>query len=367
MRLLYVATDVFSKGGIPRYARYQIRALQEIIGKENVIVYSFNSPDPSVAFEDSFFVHYIQGDLTVVDKIVFLKKCLSAVNKYKIDVMLFNHVQLSIIGYIAKKLYGIKYITNVYGLEIWTDIKKRSIIGLKNSDLILGDCNFILNYVEKNLNIERDKLRLLYDPVDVDRFKPIKVPDEIYEKYKIPRDKFIIMTTGRLDRYKGFGLVIETLPDLPDDVYYIIVGDGRDRKDLENLAKEKKVDNRVIFAGRVPEEDLVPLYNVCDVFVLVSKFGYGEGEGLPLTLIEAGACEKPLICGNEDGSVDAVEDGVNGFIISPQSNQLYEKIKILYKDREKLRNMGLKSRERVLKNFEYKIFKHIIADYLEKL
>lgn len=364
MRILYLATDVFSKGGIPRYSRYQIKALREIVGENNVIVFSYNSPDPEISFEEPFFVHYIQGDLSRTDKFIFLKKALNAIKKYKIDLIIVNHVQFSIIGYIAQKLYGIKYYTNVYGIEIWTDLKYRSLIGLRNSDKIIGDCNFILSYIEKKLKISRDKMFLLHDPVDIERFKPLQVEDNIYEKYNIPKDKFILMTTGRLDRYKGFELIIRSLPDLPNNIIYVIVGDGRDRDRLEKLTKDMEVQKRVFFTGRVPEDDLAALYNICDLFILISKFGYAEGEGLPLTLIEAAACEKPIICGNQDGSVDSVDDGVNGFIVSPDDiDLLKEKVIYLYENNYQRDKMGKEGRKKVMKEFSFTVF----LDKLKKI
>jgi glycosyltransferase involved in cell wall biosynthesis len=136
---------------------------------------------------------------------------------------------------------------------------------------------------------------LLYDPVDLNKFKPLGKNTQLMNKYNIPNNKFIILTVGRLDRFKGHKLVINALNYLPDDIIYLIVGGGKEEKILKDLVKENKVERRVIFTGRVPESELVDFYNICDVFVLISKFDKNEGEGLPLTPIEAAACENLLL------------------------------------------------------------------------
>ncbi len=60
------------------------------------------------------------------------------------------------IAFIAKKRFGVTYMTNVYGLEIWSGLKKRDVIGLVKSDKLIGDCEFILNYIESNFEYNRD-------------------------------------------------------------------------------------------------------------------------------------------------------------------------------------------------------------------
>lgn len=367
MKVLFLGSDVFAKGGIPRYSIYQIKALKEILGSQNIFVFSLAGYNSSNAFEDRINADYVEGGITFLNKVRFTIKALKFIKQKKVELVIANHIQLSFISFLAKKFYDVKTITNVYGIEVWTNLKKRDVMGLKNSDLIIGDCNFVLTYIKNHFGIDELRLKLLHDPVDTERFKPTAKNEKLFEKYSIPNDKFIVMTVGRLERNKGFELIIKTLPNLPNNIIYVIVGDGTQRDYLKNLVKNFKLEGRVFFTLRVPEEDLVPLYNLCDVFVLVSTFGPGEGEGLPLGLIEASACGKPVIGGNQDGSVDAINEGINGYLISPDDSEAAQQRVIKLFTDENLRiKMGEAGRNKALHEFEFGHFTLTLSKIITK-
>ncbi|MFN4234167.1 MAG: glycosyltransferase family 4 protein [Bacteroidia bacterium] len=358
MKVLIVATGVFLKGGIERYTRYQYAALQKILGSENVYLVSLLGNNTEGVFEEEIEVAYIQGGLTWKDKLMFIVNCIRLVKNKGIRLLIINHRQLSIIGWLSKFLYNTKYFTNVYGLEIWSGMNVIERFALLRSDALIGDCNFIINYLQKHFDYPKERMFLLYDAVDTQRFKPKEKNKELFNKYNIPSDKFLIGTIGRLARNKGHEIIIHTLKELPDNIFYIIVGGGNQMNYLKDLAKKNNVANRVIFTGRVPEDELVDFYNLMDVVVLLSTFDKNEGEGLPLGLIEASACAKPIICGNEDGSQDAIShEFKNGFLINPRSkSELKDAILKLKNDNKLCSDMGLNGRKYVLENFDFIIF-----------
>lgn len=281
--------------------------------------------------------------------------------------VIVNHVNLAPLAYFINKVYKTKYFVNVYGLEIWSGLSWFKTHSLKHSDKIIGDCKFILNYIKENLKIDEAKLNLLYDPVDTDKFIPKDKNKDLIRKYNIPENKFVLLTVGRLDRFKGHSLVIEALKYLPDDIIYLIVGGGKLEEELRLNVSNLKLQSRVIFTGRVPENELVDFYNLCDVFILISKFDKNEGEGLPLTPIEASSCSKPIIVGDEDGSRESAVDGYNGFIISPNNVQiLVQKILYLYKNRDILKEMGTNARKFVVENFSYEKFRQTLHEVITK-
>ncbi len=358
MKILIVATGVFMKGGIERYTRYQYAALQQISGKDKVFLASLLGKNEEGVFEDEIEVTYVQGGITWKDKIAFVINCIRLVRNKGTRLLIINHRQLAIIGWLCKFLYNTKYITNVYGLEIWSGMNWIEKFALFRSDALIGDCNFIINYVHKHFDYPQERMHLLYDAVDTNRFKPKEKNSALYNRYKIPADKFLIGTIGRLVRNKGHEIMIQTLKDLPDTAAYVIVGGGKQMEVLKELAQKEGVSQRVIFTGRVPEDELVDFYNLMDVVVLLSTFDKNEGEGLPLGLIEASACGRPIICGNEDGSQDAISiEFKNGFLINPRSkNELKEAVLKLMNDKTARNRMGSNGRDYVLDNFDFKIF-----------
>lgn len=367
MKILIIATGVFFKGGIERYTRYQYKALQELYGSEKVYLASLLGGESNYSFEEKLEVEYVQGGIRFADKITFLIKCIFLVKKHKIDTIICNHRQLSIIGYLSKKIFGVKYITNVYGLEIWSGMNRVETMALLNSDRIIGDCNFILNYIQKHFHYPDFKMDLLYDAVDTQRFLPKEKNETLYDKYKIPGNKFIIATIGRLERNKGHEIIIKTLPLIDESIVYLIVGGGNQIESLKKLAASLNLQDRVIFTGRVPESDLVNCYNIADLIVLLSTFDKNEGEGLPFGLIEASACGKPIICGNQDGSQDAISRELpNGMLINPlDQTQLKEAINLYFNDKNMLSLHGSNGRKFVTGNFEYEKFKEKQKQILE--
>lgn len=358
VNILYLATDVFKKGGIQRYARYQIQALKEKTSAKNIFVFSFLGKDKRSAFEEDIPLDYVGGGTSWWRKILFAAKAFIFAIKKKPDIVFVNHVGLSPLALFLKKTLGIPYSVNVYGLEIWGGLSALEKWGIREADAVVGDCQFILFYIKNNLNINLKKEFLLYDCVELKRFVPQKTPDFIYERYSIPQNKRLLVTIGRLDRDKGQETGIKALKYLAPDVFYVIVGDGIKRHELEELARREGVRDRVIFTGRVPEEDLVPLYNIGDVVLLISRFAKGEGEGLPLGLIEASACAKPIIAGDEDGSTEAVIEGRNGFVVSPHDFEgIVSKIKFLVNNPEEAQKLGERGRKYVEENFSYEAFR----------
>jgi phosphatidyl-myo-inositol dimannoside synthase len=103
------------------------------------------------------------------------------------------------------------------------------------------------------------------------------------------------------------------------------VGEGDDLDYLDRLARECGVRESVIFAGRVSDEELPLLYNVCDAFIMCSREDRTRrgilAEGFGLALLEASACGKPVIAGRSGGVPDAVQDGITGLLVNPVDSE----------------------------------------------
>lgn len=128
------------------------------------------------------------------------------------------------------------------------------------------------------------------------------------------------MTMGRLDpreRYKGHDRVIAALPAVlrahPATVY-MIVGSGEDEARLRAKAVECAVKDVVIFTGEIQADDRGDYLALASVFAMPST-----GEGFGIVFLEAAACGIPVIGGDQDGSVDALADGVIGVLVNPEN------------------------------------------------
>ena len=160
--------------------------------------------------------------------------------------------------------------------------------------------------------------------IDSRRFTP---PDSV-EKAKAAlglQGRRVILSLARLVQRKGQELVIKSLPHLKDlkDIVYLIAGKGSYENTLKEIVTSMGLQNHVRFEGFVPETRKVQYFQACDIFAMPSKSeeSLGDVEGFGLTFLEANACGKPVIGGDQGGCREAIADGVSGLLVDPDSEQ----------------------------------------------
>jgi phosphatidyl-myo-inositol dimannoside synthase len=334
MKILYITTGCFDKGGISRYNRYQINALRELFGEEDVRVFSLLGPDKD-GFEDFFPVAWHGNGTGMASKAGLVGKVLSTALFWRPDVILVAHVNLSGLAYAASRCCGALTILNVYGLEVWSTMSRDAAWGLKKVHHIISDCKNTAAYlINKGIRQKQD-ITVIWDCIDLNRFKKNDEPDTArLAKYNIPdpRLHFNILTLGRLSvpdaYYKGYDRLIKVFSRIAQkhvNARLVIAGRGNYREKLEAMVKEYALEQKVSFTGSIEEKDLPLVYQSCRLFSLVTESGEGKGEGIPLTPLEAMACAKPVLVGNQDGSAEAIIDN-NGFVLDPHDLDMHEKI-----------------------------------------
>jgi glycosyltransferase involved in cell wall biosynthesis len=140
--------------------------------------------------------------------------------------------------------------------------------------------------------------------------------DALLDRWSL-RGKRVLLTVGRVvaeERYKGFDEVIEVLPELPQDVVYLIAGGGSDLPRLKQKAQDAGIKERVVFTGFFDESEKADLYNLADVYVMPSR-----GEGFGFVFLEALASGVPAIGSRFDGGREALLGGELGLLVDPSS------------------------------------------------
>ncbi len=227
------------------------------------------------------------------------------------------------IGPLARTFFGCKIVNFIHGEEITTQRryrffgrKKRRYLG--RADAIVAVSNFTKAYLMDQMGVAGGKIELIYNGVELGRFKEQKKSKYLVDRYGLEGKK-VILTVGRLIERKGIDTVIRSIPKLIPkipDIYYLIIGDGPYRRVLEQLVQETGMTDRVTFAGLVDGDDLVRHYALCDVFVMPNReLPDGDTEGFGLVFLEANACGKPVVAGKAGGTSDAVQDGYNGLLV----------------------------------------------------
>jgi glycosyltransferase involved in cell wall biosynthesis len=131
-----------------------------------------------------------------------------------------------------------------------------------------------------------------------------------------PSEGFVL-SVNRLDRAKRIDLLIEAAAVAPE-VRIVIAGDGPDRERLEQLARDRGVDGRATFAGRVTDEELADLYARClGVYYAPVNEDYG------LVPYEAFLSEKPVVTMTDAGGpLDIVRERETGLVVAPTVQDL---------------------------------------------
>lgn len=266
-----------------------------------------------------------------------------------------GHLYLGIIGLVLRRGHGLPYVLYLHGGEMAPYLRSgtvRRVVRrvIKGASLVVANSRFTLDhYAAMGLRLGRT---VVLPPVaDTRRFRPDLDPRPTRERYGLGGYR-VILTVGRLVLRKGHDLVIQAIAawrEALDSIRYVIAGTGPEEHRLRRLAEELGVQDRLVFAGHVPDEDLPGLYAACDVFVMPSRaLDARDGiEGFGTVFLEAGACGKPVIGGRSGGVLEAVEDGVTGLLVDPHDVEgLARALRRLLGDPALSRRMGEQGRAR---------------------
>lgn len=201
------------------------------------------------------------------------------------------------------------------------------------------------------LETKQDKFVVIYNGVDLTEFSS-QLPDKkIKEEFGIEDDLILVGTVGQLIPGKGQDIFLRAaaqVSKLFPNVKFIIVGDGNEtyRKKLEDLSKELRIAEKVIFTGF--REEIPQIMSSLDIVVLSST----HLEGFSRIILEGMASSKPVIATRVGGNPEAVKDGKTGILVSPGDPQrLARAILELVKNENKRFQLGIAGRRRAEKLF----------------
>lgn len=172
----------------------------------------------------------------------------------------------------------------------------------------------------------------------------------------------VILTVARLAKQKGHTYLLKAATRIPGALF-VFVGDGPERLNLENEARELNMTDRVIFLGE--RNDIPSLLSNCDLFVQPSLF---EG-GLALSIMEAMAVCKPVITTDVEGVSKNLINGEDALIVPPADSEvLADAIKTLLSNTELANRIARSGKSLVYKEFSAgRMVKEIILIYDEFL
>jgi glycosyltransferase involved in cell wall biosynthesis len=276
----------------------------------------------------------------------------------RIDIVQTTLFWADFVGAIAAKLAGVPVIlswetVSHEGDPYHNNFQRRNgyRLAMKCVDLVIAVSHEVKQSLVRRRGIPEEKIRVIHYGVDLAQFHPNGRDHVLAKRQEIgirPED-FLIGVVARLEPWKGHRYFVEAFAEVArqfPDARVILVGDGSLRGELEAMAGERNLQDRILFLGI--RKDVAQLVNCLDLFVLPSL----PGEGLPNVLLEAMACGKPVIATQVGGVPELVHDSQNGYLAPPgDAETLRDTLERALCNREKLKQLARAGQETVQKNF----------------
>jgi len=258
-----------------------------------------------------------------------IKRGSFALNSLKIasrsDVIIISHINMASIGLAIKIINPkCKVWLIAHGIEVWRPLSFIKKLFLKRCDKIICVSNFTKQEMIRWHKVNTNKCEVLNNAVDPFMNLPVSFtkPEYLLQRYQLNSDSLILFTLTRLastEQYKGYEQVIKIINELKSgfpSIKYILSGkyDAAEVARIKHLISEYKVEGQVILTGFIEENELPDHFLLANLFTLPSK-----KEGFGIVFIEALACGLPVVCGNVDGSLDAIRNGELGTAVNPDN------------------------------------------------
>jgi glycosyltransferase involved in cell wall biosynthesis len=246
-----------------------------------------------------------------------------------------------------KNQFGVPYIVELRGGDTpgfgLSSLKLYHLVARPVMRLLLKNCAQAIAVGEGLRLLVKDSVKtveVIGNGVDVDKFTPSN-----QEK----TGGIKILFVGRLvDSQKKISKLMHAVRNTPG-THLTVAGDGEDRATLENLAKKMQIGNRISFTGWLDKENLLKQYQSADIYASASI-----AEGMSNSALEALSCGLALLLTNIYGHTELVDNGGNGWVFDPESQaDLEAKLTEMTRDRDFLRQMGRKSREKAVRQFTW--------------
>jgi phosphatidylinositol alpha-1,6-mannosyltransferase len=265
-----------------------------------------------------------------------------------------------LVGVLLKKIFAVPFVAYSHGEDFTLTEGRRFQPKIRDliyhsADAVIANGSFAVERLLA-IGIPQDKIFKITPGLDTEVFFP-QPGGALRARYGLANE-LVVMTVARLVPRKGHSRVIRAIAALGDTVppfKYIIAGTGPHEPALRELAAELGVQDKVIFAGFIPETEINLHYNLADVVVMPNILtGGGDIEGFGMVFLEANAAAKPVIGGRSGGTADAVLEGVTGYLVDSQDDQeLIDKLRCLLSDEELRKSMGAAGLKRVQTEFSW--------------
>jgi glycosyltransferase involved in cell wall biosynthesis len=274
-------------------------------------------------------------------------------DKYRLRILQVHNLQL--IPYALLALPGRQLIVDIHTLKPlpftqrllaqWALRRSRAII-------VLSEC--ARQYVAHTFGIPNQKIIVIYNGVDLDRFSPR--PKDLGLARQLGLDEYIVVGyMGSFYRFQGIYEFLEcvcALVQQMDGVKFLMVGDGPEWAMIRQQTFHKGLEQRIVLTGAVSVEQAANYLNLMDIFIIPRPKMLETETAIPLKLLEAMALGKPIVATKVGGMLEVLQDNVNGLVVEPQTAALVNAIQKLINEPTLRKRLGKNARQTSL-NFSW--------------
>ncbi len=167
----------------------------------------------------------------------------------------------------------------------------------KHSDHIVVVTPAFKDYLNANWGVPLEKMSVVVNGVETDRFAPMPKSDAIRREFVVPDGKFIASYIGTMGMAHGLETVLSVaslLQETSPEIVLLLVGDGGNREELVRIANERQLKN-VIFTGQQPREKVPAIINASDVCLAMLKNQEVFKTVIPTKMLEFMSCGRPVV------------------------------------------------------------------------
>ena len=284
-------------GGVERQLYYLVNGIAKyhdvclLLCEKRGEFLQFVDSDVSIKTLDAPCKHRLQLKLVV--------GLINNIKRDQPDVLISFHGKLHWISILAAKLLGIKVVCVFPGYMskglLWP---VHSLI-FSMSDGLVAVSNSVKTSLIKNFHIRTNKIKVIENTIDSSRIWKMAEEALTFQEKQYFDGGSAIISIGRLEKGKGFDVILDALSNIKKDYSFMIIGDGPERQNLEEKIHSLGLSNHVLLLGM--QQNPYKFLKRASFFVLAS-----ESEGLPTVILEAMSLNIPCICSKYRGGTEGV-------------------------------------------------------------
>lgn len=269
------------------------------------------------------------------------------VEKEQVDLIHAHTRVTQALAFLVSKMTKVPFVTTAHGF--YKPRLSRKLFGCWG-ERVIAISPMVAEELKKTHKVREDKIRLIQNAIDVEEFQKRyseKDPETLRRELGIPEHALVIGSVSRLVEDKGHAYLVEAVQKLKKNIphiFLIILGDGRQKENLEQLIR--RLDLRASVKIIPAMKDVTGVLSVTDIFVHPAT----HREGFGFSIAEAMAVKKPMIATNIWAINAIIQDGVNGFLVEPKSaDALVKAIKWIVANPEQAQGIAENGQKMVLK------------------